>query len=664
MKRLICSALLLLTSALAAEPILDGMDTTVVPGNDFFAYANGGWLKTTEIPADRSSYGTGAILTELNVQRVRDLIEHTPHTAIGDFYTTYMDAAGIEKLGIAPLQPTLKRIEAIQDRKALASFFGEAVLADLDVLNAVKLDTTNPLDFWIAADLNDPTRYVPILLQGGLTMPDRDYYLSQSDSMVQIRKRHLAHIAAMLKLANISDADAKASRIEQLESRIAAKHWSREDTEQVAKANNPWKRADLDRRAPGLDWQAFLTAAHLDQAPDFIVWQPSAIQGISALVATEDLATWKDWLQFHTIERVADTLPKAFVDEEFAFHGTTLTGAVQQQPRWKRAVQATEDAMGEAVGKLYVEKYFPASQKARAESMVHALIAAFGARIDRLEWMSPATREKAKAKLATLKVSVGYPDHWRDYSGLKIVRADAYGNAERGRLFERQRNLAKLGHPVDRGEWVMTPQLVNAVNLPVMNAMVFPAGILQPPYFDPNRPSVMDYGSAGAIIGHEISHSFDDQGALFDASGKFARWWTPADFDHFTAAAARLAAQYSQYQPFPDLAINGKQTLSENLADLAGLSVAYDAYRLSHQGAESPAASGFTADQLFFLSFARAWRAKYREPALRQRIISDGHSPAQYRAITVRNLDPWYQAFNVKPGETLYLAPADRVRIW
>jgi putative endopeptidase len=671
MKSLLFSAfaLLFVTAGLAAEPSLDGMDTRVAPGNDFFAYANGGWLKATDIPADRSSYGAGAILTELNAQRVRDLIETSPSSdpqarAIGDFYQTYMDEAAIEKRGIAPLEPTLQRIEAIQDRKALASFFGASVLANLDVLNAVQLNTTNPFDFWIAADLNDPTRYVPILLQGGLTLPDRDYYLSPSDSMVQIRKRHLAHVAAMLKLAKIADADAKALRIEQLESRIAAKHWSREDTEQVAKANNPWKRADLDHRAPGLDWQAFLSAAQLSQVTDFIVWQPSAIQGIAALVASEDLATWKDWLQFHTIERVADTLPKAFVDEEFAFHGTTLTGAIQQRPRWKRAIEATDDAMGEAVGKLYVGKYFPPSEKARAEKMVHALIAAFGARIDRLDWMSPQTREKAKAKLATLKVSVGYPDHWRDYSGLKIVRGDAYGNAERGRLFERQRNLAKLGHPVDRGEWLMTPQLVNAVNLPVMNAMIFPAGIMQPPYFDPDRPSVMDYGSAGAIIGHEISHSFDDQGALFDASGKFVRWWTPADFTHFTSASARLVDQYNQYKPFPDLALNGKQTLSENLADLAGLSVAYDAYRLSLKGTEPPAASGLTADQLFFLSFARSWRTKYREPVLRQRIISDGHSPAQYRALTVRNLDPWYKAFDVKSGESLYLAPDDRVRIW
>ncbi len=660
-------ALLSATTGFSAEVNLDGMDTSVAPGNDFFAYANGGWLKTTEIPPDRSSYGTGVILDELNAQRIRDLIEHTTDPQarpVGDFYATYMDEAGIEKLGIEPLEPTLKRIDAIQDRKALARFMGESVLANLDILNAVELHTINLFDFWIAADLNAPNRYVPYLLQGGLTMPDRDYYVSSSDSMVQIRKRHLAHVAAMLKLAKIDDAEAKAARIVQLEGKIAAQHWTREQSEQVAKGNNPWTLQDLEKRAPGLDWKTFLAAAHMGKVTDFIAWQPTAIQGLSALVASENLATWKAWLQFHAIERVAGTLPKAFVDEEFAFHGTTLTGAAAQKARWKRAILATDNAMGEAIGRLYVAKYFPPSEKARAEAMVAALISAFGQRIDRLDWMSPQTRAKAKAKLSTLKVSVGYPNTWRDYSGLQVVKGDAFGNAERGRQFELQHNLAKLGHSVDRGEWVMNPQLVDAVNLPGMNAIQFPAAILQPPYFDPKRPSAMDYAAAGAIIGHEISHSFDDQGALFDASGKFVNWWTPDDFAHFTAAAAKLADQYSQYKPFPDLAVNGKQTLSENLADLAGLAVAYDAYHISLKGAQPPAVSGFSADQLFYLSFARSWRSKYRDPALRQRIITDGHAPSQYRAVTVRNLDPWYKAFDVKPGQTLYLTPENRVRVW
>jgi putative endopeptidase len=666
-------ALTIASLGYAGTTLVEGIDPAVVPGDDFFTYANGAWLKATEIPADRSVYGTGSIVAELNLQRVAKLIEQAAQgsapndaqsRAIGDFYSSYMDEAAIEKRGITPLEGTLRHIAAITNRKMLARALGESLRADVDVLNNTEVHTPNLFGVWIAADLNDPTRYVPFLVQGGLVMPDRDYYLDPSPSMAQIRKQYETHIAALLRLAGIPDADAKAPRIAELEHRIAEKHWSRADTEQVAKANNPWKRADFERRAPGLDWQAFFTAAHLNQVPDFIVWQPGALQGLSALVANEDLETWKGWLQLHALEHAADTLPKAFVDEEFSFQGKVLTGAVELRPRWKRAVDATNAALGEAVGRLYAAKYFPPSEKARAEAMVRTLITAFGTRIDRLEWMSPQTRVKAKAKLSTLRVSVGYPDKWRDYSGLKIVRGDAFGNAERSDLFEYHRNLAKLGQPVDRSEWVMTPQTVDAVNLPVLNAMNFPAGILQPPYFDPNRPLAMDYGSAGLIIGHEISHSFDDQGALFDAAGRFVRWWAPEDFSHFAAASARLADQFSQYKPFPDLAVNGKQTLSENIADLAGISVAYDAYRQSLNGTEPPPVSGFTADQLFFLSYAQSWRTKYREPALRKRVVTDGHAPGQYRATTVRNVDAWYAAFGVKPGRSLYLAPADRVRIW
>jgi putative endopeptidase len=340
-----------------------------------------------------------------------------------------------------------------------------------------------------------------------------------------------------------------------------------------------------------------------------------------------------------------------------------LSGTPELRPRWKRAVDSTGEALGEAVGKLYVQHYFPPSEKRRAEEMVRNLLAAFSARIDHLSWMSAATKVKAKAKLATLKVSVGYPDQWRDYSGLRVVRGDALGNAERAELFEYNRNLAKLGKPVDRGEWVMTPQTVNAVNLPVMNAINFPAAILQPPFFDPNRPMVMDYGAIGSTIGHEISHSFDDQGAQFDASGQLQNWWTPADLAHFEASAAQLVAQFDAYRPFPDVHVNGRQTLSENLADVAGLAVAYDAYHRADP-AKAAAVEGFSADQLFFLSFGQSWRQKIREASLRQRLVTDGHAPARYRADTVRNLDSWYAAFDVKPGQTLYLSPQNRVRMW
>ncbi|HEY4974663.1 MAG TPA: M13 family metallopeptidase, partial [Steroidobacteraceae bacterium] len=386
--------------------------------------------------------------------------------------------------------------------------------------------------------------------------------------------------------------------------------------------------------------------------------------GLAALVASEPLASWKAYLQYHAIEHDARFLNKAIVDENFAFYGKVLQGTPQQRERWKRAVSYTSDALGQPVGKLYVAHYFPPANKAAIEDMVRHLVSAFAARIDALEWMAPATKVQAKAKLAALKVGIGYPDQWLDYSALKVVRGDAFGNQQRAAMFEYRRNLNKLGKPVDRSEWCMTPQLVNAVNLPAMNALNFPAAILQPPYFDAARPAAMNYGSIGAIIGHEISHSFDDQGALFDAAGRLHNWWTPQDYAHFKASSEQLVEQFNAYHPFPDLAVNGKQTLSENIADVAGLGAAFSAYRSSLAGTPGPLVDGFTSDQQFFLSFAQSWRAKYREPILRQIIVTDGHSPDQYRASTVRNLDAWYAAFEVKPGEALYLAPEQRVRMW
>jgi putative endopeptidase len=650
---------------------LAGIDRLVAPGDDFFRYANGAWVKATEIPPDRSSYGPAEQLAELTAERTAELVRNTAAAPagsearkIGDYYASFMDEAGIEKQGLEPLQPALRRIDAIKDRAQLAQALGATLRADVDVLNNTNLQTPNLLGLWVAQDLDDPARYVPFLLQGGLGMPDRDYYLNPSQNMADIRAKYQAHIAGMLALAHVADAQGKAARIFDLERRMAQVHWSRAQSEEVLKGNNHWARKDFAVRAPGLDWEAFLGAAGLARQQQFVVWQPSALTGLSALTASEALETWKDYLRFHALEANAAYLPQAFVEEHFAFNGRVLSGTPQLRPRWKRAMADTNNALGEAVGKLYVQRYFPPAEKARAEAMVRNLLAAFAVRIDRLGWMAPETRAKAKAKLATLKVGVGYPDKWRDYSGLKVVRGDAFGNARRAELFEYQRNLAKFGTAVDRSEWVMNPQLVNAVNLPAMNALNFPAAILQPPYFDPNRDPVMDYGATGATIGHEISHSFDDQGALFDAGGRLNNWWTKRDFAHFEAAGARLVAQFDAYRPFPDIAVNGKQTLSENIADVAGLSVAHDAWRLTLAGKPAPAAAGFSAEQLFFLSFAQSWRQKIREPALRQRIVTDGHAPAEYRADTVRNLDPWYDAFGVKPGQQLYLAPADRVRVW
>jgi predicted metalloendopeptidase len=652
---------------------LAGMDRSVKPGDNFFEYANGTWLKRTDIPPDRSAYGSSTILSELTDGRVAELIQDAAKANapagsdlrnIGDYYASFMDSTAIDAAGLGPIQPTLDSISAIRDRKDLARVLGSTLRDDVDALNNTNFYTEHLLGLWVAQDLDDPTHYSPFLLQGGLGMPDRSYYLDSSSAMASIRGKYQEHVAAMLDLAGVPDAGAKAAAIVQLETGMAKAHWSRQESGNVSKGNNHWTRQEFGTKARGLDWETYFAAAGLDQATRFVVWQPSAVIGLSALVASEPLDTWKDYLTFHAIQSRVAFLPDAFGRQSFAFFGPVLSGAQKQRDRWKRGVSATNGALGFAVGRLYAARYFPPAEKARAQAMVANLIAAFGERIDHLEWMAPATKKEAKAKLAVLKVGVGYPDTWPDYAGLDIVKGDAYGNAERAQLFRYRRSLAKLDQPVNRSEWVMTPQTVNAVNLPALNALNFPAAILQPPYFDPTRPLAMDYGAIGAVIGHEISHSFDNQGALFDATGRLQNWWTPEDFKHFEASSAQLVKQYDGYRPFPDLAVKGQQTLGENIADVAGLAVAYDAYRRSLGGKAAPKVQGFSGDQQFFLSFAQSWRGKYREPALRNRILTDGHAPSEYRASTVRNIDAWYRTFDVKPGQTLYLAPAARVRVW
>src|SRR5579862_95393 len=665
---------------------IGNMDLSVKPGDDFFQFVNGTWYKNAEIPADRSRWGVIGELRELNRQRTAELIKglgaqgkalDAEQQKIADFYASYMDEAAIEKKGFAPLQPGLTRIKAITDRKQLSAWLGATVRADVDALNSTNFETDNIVGLWVTQDLDNPARYLPYLLQGGLSMPDRDYYLSSNDSMQRIRQEFLQHIENVFKLAGLPNAHASAARVYELEMRIAKVHSSRSESEDVAKANNHWQRADFDKRAPGMDWTQFFGAAGLGKQAEFVVWHPTALTGIAELVSTGSLDDWRCYLNFHLLEHPmlahlgrghaypqAPPLPRAMVDEDFHFYGTILEGTPQLSVRWKRGVSVTDAALGDAIGKLYVAKYFPPEAKAQITALVDTLLKAFALRIDRLTWMSPETRAQAKAKLAALKVGVGYPEHWIDYTGLRVVRDDAYGNAERAERFDLARNLAKLGKPVDRSEWVMTPQTVNAVNLPAMDALNFPAGILQPPLFDAHRNAALNYGDTGATIGHEISHSFDDQGALFDAQGRFRNWWTASDLARFQDAGARLAAQFDTYKPFPDLAVNGKLTLSENIADVAGLSAAYDAYHLSLNGAEAPLDHGYTGDQQFFIGFAENWRAKDREPALRQQIITDGHAPDEYRAATVRNIDAWYKAFDVQPGQKLYLAPADRVPVW
>ncbi len=570
----------------------------------------------------------------------------------------------IEARGLDPLKPKLDAIAKLTDARALSAFLGGQIRADVDALNNTHFHTPHVMGLWVEQDLNDTSRYAPYLLQGGLGLPDRKYYLDDTTPMAAIRGKYVSHLAALLRIANVADAEAKAARVFAFEKEIAKAHVSREDSEDVAKANNPWKRADFTARAPGMDWDGFFGAAGLSGQASFIVWHPRAVTGLAALVKSGALQTWKDYLTVRALEEAAPYAIKALADEHFAFYQRELRGVHEAPPRWRRALDATNDALGEAVGKAYVGQYFPAESKKAVESIVASLVAAVGRRIDGLARKNAATKAKAKEKLQTLKVSVGYPDKWRDYSGLSVVPGDVLGNADRAELFEYRRNVAKLGSAVDRGEWAMVPHVVNAVNLPVRNALNFPAGILAPPFFDPRASSAANYGGIGTTIGHEISHSFDDEGAKFDAQGRYVNWWTPEDLAKFEASGAALAAQFSTYKPFPDLAVNGKQTLSENIADLAGTAVAYDAWRASLGGNEAPAVDGLTGDQQFFLASAQAWRSKQRDEVLRVALATDGHAPPRYRALTVRNLDAWYPAFDVKEGDALFLKPADRVRVW
>ncbi|TMJ46023.1 MAG: M13 family metallopeptidase [Alphaproteobacteria bacterium] len=646
---------------------------SVKPGDDFDEYANGGWRKTAEIPADRSSIGAGFEVFERAEKRTADLVRETaastpqpdtPQGMIATYYAAFMDTANIEKRGLNPLKEKLREIDAITTKADLARVLGQRLRADVDPLNATAMWTENLFGVWVTQALSEPERTVPYLLQGGLGMPDREYYVSDKPEMATLRTTYQKYIADLLRLAGMSDAVERAERITALEKKMAAVHADIVTSENVHKANNPATIADLKSKAPGLDWDAYLSAAGLDKQPLFIIWQPDAIKGLSALVGSESLDTWKEWLAFHTISRYAAFLPQAYDDLRFSFYNKTLQGTPKQLDRWKRAIANVNADLGDAVGKIYVAKYFPPSSKAEVQEMVNNLRAAFEHRIDALNWMAPATKEQAKAKLKTLRVGVGYPDKWRDYAGLVIRRDDAWGNAWRASEWEYHHQLAKLGRPVDRDEWWMTPQTVNALNLPLQNGLNFPAAILDAPFFDSKADAAANYGSMGATIGHEISHSFDNSGAEFNAQGKLANWWTSEDAAHFKAASQQLVEQFNQYEPLPGLHVNGQQTLGENIADVAGLSAAYDAYKLALHGKELPVVDGLTGDQRFFLSFAQGWRQKIRDAALRSQIVTNEHAPSRERAQTVRNIDAWYEAYAVKPLEKLYLKPEERVHIW
>ncbi|KRE90949.1 peptidase M13 [Frateuria sp. Soil773] len=650
-----------------------GMDTSVKPGDDFNGYANGGWAKTAVIPADRSSTGIFLQVFEKAEKRNAELIRAaaaskaaagTNERKIADYYAAFMDEAGIQKAGLKPIQPELARIDAIHGKDDLARVLGSQLRADVDPINATNLDTEHLFGLFVTQGLEDGSHSVPYLLQGGLGMPNRDYYLEADKQMAGFRDKYQAYIATQLKNAGIADAQAKAKAVFALEMKIAKAQASLVESEDVHKANNPWPLADFASKAPGLDWAAYFKAAGLDGQKIVVAWQPQAIRGLSALVASEPLDTWKAWLAFHTINHSANLLPKPFADASFDFYGHTLQGTPKQRDRWKRAIGAVNGDLGDAVGQIYVKKYFPASSKAEVQQMVKNILAAFDERVDALDWMTPATKQKAKAKIATVRVGVGYPETWRDYASLEIRPDDALGNHLRAEKYEYEHQLAKLGRPVDKGEWWMTPQTVNAVNLPLQNALNFPAAILEAPFFDPKADAASNYGSIGAVIGHEISHSFDNTGAEFDADGRLANWWTPEDEAHFKAAGQRLVAQYNAYEALPGLHLNGQQTLGENIADVSGLTIAYLAYQKSLGGKPAPVIDGLTGDQRFFLAYAQSWRTKTRDAALRAQVIGDGHAPGPFRAQTVRNIDAWYDAFKPQPGQKLYLDPAQRVKIW
>ena len=648
------------------------MDKSVVPGDDFFAFANGTWFKNTEIPADRSSIGASYIADRERERQTKELIAgilkanpdaNSNDGKIANYYNAYLNTDAIDKAGLTPAKADLDAIAGIADKKQLSAAIGGTVRADTDPINATNFQTQNLFGVFVTQGLSTPGETLPYLMQGGIGLPDREYYVSGDAKMLELRGKYKAYIQQILQLANYPDPQGSAQRIMDLETKIARAHATREESEDFKTGATIWTRSELEKKAPGIDWAALLGAAQLGSVQKFDAYHPNAIPKLAALVGSEPLQSWKDWLAFHTLNKQAEVLPKAFRDASFAFNGTALAGTPQQRSREDLATNAVSAALQDAVGKAYVDKYFPASAKADVSRMSDAIKAAFAKRIEKLDWMAPSTKEEALKKARTIVVGVGYPDTWRDYSSLTIG-SDAYANQKNVSLAEYRHQIAKIGKPLDRNEWWMPPQLVNAVNLPVQNALNFPAAILQKPYYDPKADAAYNYGGIGATIGHEISHSFDNLGAAFDSSGVMRNWWTPEDFKRFEQAGDALAAQYSAYEALPGLHLNGKLTLSENIADVAGLAAAYDAYKASLNGKEAPVIDGYTGDQRFFIAFAQSWATKQREELLRRRVLTDGHSPGQFRALTVRNLDAWYPAFNVQQGQKLYLAPEMRVKVW
>ncbi len=633
-----------------------GMDKSVLPGNNFYQYANGTWAKTTPIPADKSNYGMFTKLDDLSKERTRVIIEEAakdPNNKIGAAYASFLDEAAVEAKGLAPFQPWLNEIKALDSKADYP-----ALIAKAD-----RMSISHPFPSYIGLDDKVNTQYAYTLVQGGIGMPDRDYYLGNDERMRGIRAKYLQHLTNVLTLAGEADAAARAKALLDFETKVAKVHWTQVDSRDATKTYNKMTLAQLEKRAPGFDFQTLMTGLGVNST-ELLVAQPSAITGIANLISKAPLGVLKDQLLVRSIDGYAAYLPAAFDKESFAFYGTTLSGTPEQEARWKRGVNFTVGSLADQVSQLYVQKHFPPETKAAADELVRNVLAAMGRRIDQLSWMQPETKARARAKLANFTTKIGYPSQWRDYSGLEVRPDDLIGNAIRSAAFEHEYQVSKLGGPVRKWEWGMTPMTINAYANFSMMEIVFPAAILQPPFFDPNADPAINYGGIGAVIGHEISHHFDDQGSKYDEHGRLADWWTADDLKAFEAATKALVAQYDAYQIFPGANVKGAFTLGENVGDLAGLTVAFDAYKHSLGGGEAPVLDGTTGDQRFYLGWAQVWRRNYREANLRQRLITDPHSPSEQRTWVVRNLDPWYPAFGVQPGQTLYLAPEARVRIW
>jgi putative endopeptidase len=633
-----------------------GMNRSVAPGDDFYEFANGTWAKNTQIPADKSNYGMFTMLQDLSQQRVRDLLEaakNDPANKIGAAYASFLDEAAVEAKGLSPIAPWLGEIRELDSRSDYAALQAQAA----------RNGVTGLFAGGVGQDDRNSESYITALSQAGLGMPDRDMYLLDTPNFVSLRAAYLDHLTNMLKLAGEANAAARARAILNFETGIAKVSWTREDSSDATKIYNKMSLAELQRLAPGFDWATYLKTRGLN-VNEVVVNEPSAFKGIAALAAKAPLQVLRDQLIIQSLDAYADVLPKPVTDESFAFYGTKLNGTPQNQPRWKRAVDFTTNILTDEVSEVYVAKWFPPESKAAMNTLVGNVVTALGHRIDNLSWMAPETKAKARAKLAAFTSRVGYPDQWHDYSAMTVTRDDLFGNALRANQWAHDFNAQKLGKPIYRWEWGLDPMTVNAQANFSLVAITFPAAILQPPFFDPNGDPAINYGGIGAVIGHEISHHFDDQGSKYDAKGNLTDWWTAEDVANFKRLSQDLVKQYDAYEIFSGEHVKGEFTLGENIGDLAGVQIAYDAYKASLGGAEAPVIDGFTGDQRFYLGWAQVWRRNYREANLRTRLVTDPHAPSIQRTWIVRNFDPWYNAYGVVPGQKLYLAPTARVRIW